>query len=645
MMDLHRRLESERKERGTSNTKALQLLAEVRENNKIAKEMRDTENKELSEQVQSALVQLEQERVSAVKRCQRAHEELKKKQIELDCCTAKVSDLKSRLAHARERSKIDTAHLQDKLQRLSDDSKKRIMTLHNEYAELQDRFTAVNKELKQLKELQIKQENASSSARVSVTSSRELEELKVELETQKQLTDQYSAKVLECEKELSLKTVQCQEMEKSLDLEATLKQSLQDKYDAILKELKCYEEAEGEEPKTTPTSSNTDDNISSLQEELLIQKQLTDEYNFKVLEYEKELGMKTVECQEMTEALKLEQNLNNKLYDDIYHLRQEHGKLQAAHMKLSKQLKTQESRAAEASKETEQALQDKAVIEEALELERTRMQIQLAQFTKLIDYRHNTPSAAKKRSNPKKGLKLSRKKRDPEKERSEWMILKDIAKNSKDNKAGDNRVSRSPSISSILVDQATPGGQSVRSTRNNKPSVTPGATSSLVCSSSVAPTPSKSGIKRSAPDSSSAVLEHNIPHRWVIKSGAFHKSHSCSTCSGSIKHTQKYAKCAYCSFVVHQKCTSNTPNSCGLPLQLAAHLYPTSPSKRQCSQAMEDDNKENASFVSTSSMDSKMRRLSIDLVRCNSSIMSTGTDLSITSSMLASNDSNDDSLV
>ena len=27
--------------------------------------------------------------------------------------------------------------------------------------------------------------------------------------------------------------------------------------------------------------------------------------------------MKTIECQEMTEALKLEQNLNNKLYDDV----------------------------------------------------------------------------------------------------------------------------------------------------------------------------------------------------------------------------------------------------------------------------------------------------------------------------------------
>ena len=53
----------------------------------------------------------------------------------------------------------------------------------------------------------------------------------------------------------------------------------------------------------------------------------------------------------------------------------------------------------EVSKVTEQALQDKAVIEEALDLERTRMQIQLAQFTKLIDYRHNTPGASSKRKN------------------------------------------------------------------------------------------------------------------------------------------------------------------------------------------------------------------------------------------------------
>ena len=115
-----------------------------------------------------------------------------------------------------------------------------------------------------------------------------------------------------------------------------------------------------------------------------------------------------------------------------------------------------------------------------------------------------------------------------------------------------------------------------------------------------------------------------------------------------------------CSYIVHQKCTQQTPNSCGLPHQLASHLYPTSPSKKQCSHNSEDGsqhemggatdnyNKENElSLVSDSSFH-KMRRLSVDVVRCHHSISSQNnnmTDLSITSSMLAAHDSNDESLV
>ena len=58
-----------------------------------------------------------------------------------------------------------------------------------------------------------------------------------------------------------------------------------------MKELKCYEEVEQDknnEPTTTTTATPTAseaaamDNISELQEELLLQKQLTDEYNIKV---------------------------------------------------------------------------------------------------------------------------------------------------------------------------------------------------------------------------------------------------------------------------------------------------------------------------------------------------------------------------
>ena len=64
--------------------------------------------------------------------------------------------------------------------------------------------------------------------------------------------------------------------------------------------------------------------------------------------------------------------------------------------------------------------------------------------------------------------------------------------------------------------------------------------------------------------------------------------------------------------------------------------------------ATDNDNKENElSFVDTSFH--KMRRLSVDIVRCHhhsiSSQNNNTTDLSITSSMLAAHDSNDESLV
>lgn len=65
-------------------------------------------------------------------------------------------------------------------------------------------------------------------------------------------------------------------------------------------------------------------------------------------------------------------------------------------MKLSKQLQSKETYLEEVSREKQQALEDKATIEEALDLERTKLQTQLAQFTKLIDYQH-TPIGSKKR--------------------------------------------------------------------------------------------------------------------------------------------------------------------------------------------------------------------------------------------------------
>ena len=55
---------------------------------------------------------------------------------ELDSVTAKVSDLKGKLAHVKESSKNDIASLQSKLDKVTEDSRNRIAELHKDYAEV-----------------------------------------------------------------------------------------------------------------------------------------------------------------------------------------------------------------------------------------------------------------------------------------------------------------------------------------------------------------------------------------------------------------------------------------------------------------------------------------------------------------------------
>ena len=45
LQDLHRKVEIERTERRQSDSKALQLLAEVREQSRLSKELRETESR------------------------------------------------------------------------------------------------------------------------------------------------------------------------------------------------------------------------------------------------------------------------------------------------------------------------------------------------------------------------------------------------------------------------------------------------------------------------------------------------------------------------------------------------------------------------------------------------------------------------
>ena len=88
-------MDLERRERRSSDGKALELLHQIREQNKVAQELRDMKSKyeerqdgkshvfsrETQEQVESAITQMEQERVTLVNRLQRVQGELARKEV------------------------------------------------------------------------------------------------------------------------------------------------------------------------------------------------------------------------------------------------------------------------------------------------------------------------------------------------------------------------------------------------------------------------------------------------------------------------------------------------------------------------------------------------------------------------------------
>ena len=64
-------------------------------------------------------------------------------------------------------------------------------------------------------------------------------------------------------------------------------------------------------------------------------------------------------------------------------------------MKLTRQLATKETQCEEIEREKEKALMDSANYQEALEVEKTKLATQTAQFTKLLQHT-TTPAASKK---------------------------------------------------------------------------------------------------------------------------------------------------------------------------------------------------------------------------------------------------------
>lgn len=58
--------------------------------------------------------------------------------------TGKVSDLRGKLSHVKETNKKDVAALQLKLSKVTEDSRKRITELHNDYAQVPLRIILYN---------------------------------------------------------------------------------------------------------------------------------------------------------------------------------------------------------------------------------------------------------------------------------------------------------------------------------------------------------------------------------------------------------------------------------------------------------------------------------------------------------------------
>jgi chromosome segregation ATPase len=209
------------------------------------------------------------------------------------------------------------------------------------------------------------------------TTEEQLNDAQTLIEDNKVLMKSYEEEKQNAVSELSQMKIEFDEINHKYKLEMEAKKSLEDQTVQLKNKL---DEIVG---------SNLME-LQELREQLDDQGQMTDEYRDKVNKLEMNQVMLEHQLVELKQQYNVEHSLNGNLYNEIYQLRQEHGKLQAAHQKLIKQYQNKDIEIEEILNEKEQVMQDKAIIEEALDFERTKLRIQTAQFTKLVDYNTTT---------------------------------------------------------------------------------------------------------------------------------------------------------------------------------------------------------------------------------------------------------------
>ncbi|XP_025090318.1 citron Rho-interacting kinase-like isoform X2 [Pomacea canaliculata] len=79
------------------------------------------------------------------------------------------------------------------------------------------------------------------------------------------------------------------------------------------------------------------------------------------------------------------------------------------------------------------------------------------------------------------------------------------------------------------------------------------------------PHPSHHGYYRPIPQPAPQRMHHNIPHRFVT--GLNTRATKCGLCLGSVHFVKQASKCQECGMVVHPKCATSVPATCGLPTE------------------------------------------------------------------------------
>ncbi|XP_070571678.1 citron rho-interacting kinase-like isoform X2 [Ptychodera flava] len=222
--NLKRMLELQKKEQVNTDITAVQLLSDIQEKNKKAKELKEELQRGELEEYRQAMAQFEQDRFVAARRAERLESELKSQQKECEEAKSKVNQLHSKLIKMKDNTKCDVVELQTKLESMTEESSRQIseykkklekalesssqatkLLQHSRQTmnEMESELASLRKQENNKAELEEKLQASEGRRKSAMKRLRELEErdskLNESMETKHQLTQDLSKQILELE--------------------------------------------------------------------------------------------------------------------------------------------------------------------------------------------------------------------------------------------------------------------------------------------------------------------------------------------------------------------------------------------------------------------------------------------------------------